>query len=282
MVARRIREASPRCKKWMEEQNQIIIKREEEELRLAKENERKWLECEDEAQKEWKALQMKLNLKKEKQERQNTLIREEWEKEQLRLKRIEDDKLKNIEQKQRQEVILMKQIDDFVNNGGEIPENLQNIMETNPNKPICQFFKKTNACRFGDICSRNHQRPGVSTVLLILNFYSHISLEQLGENEYGTDSLEYEVRETYNHFKEFFYDVYPEFKKYGEVVQFKVCCNREPHLRGNVYIEYQNIRDAVKCYITFQGRWYAGKQLNVEFCGITSWRSAICGKTNLI
>ena len=52
-------------------------------------------------------------------------------------------------------------------------------------------------------------------------------------------NLEFEEREVYQHFKDFYHDVLPEFQSVGKVVQFKVCCNYEPHLRGNVYVQYQ-------------------------------------------
>ncbi len=51
-------------------------------------------------------------------------------------------------------------------------------------------------------------------------------------------SLEYDDSELYKSFVEFYNDVVPEFKSVGRVVQFKVCCNHEPHLRGNVYIQF--------------------------------------------
>ena len=51
-------------------------------------------------------------------------------------------------------------------------------------------------------------------------------------------SLEYEDSELYRSFVDFYHDVLPEFKSVGNVTQFKVCCNHEPHLRGNVYIQY--------------------------------------------
>lgn len=66
-------------------------------------------------------------------------------------------------------------------------------------------------------------------------------------------------------------------EKFGYVRQFKVCCNHEAHLRGNVYVEFRSSREAIKCFRSLQGRWYGGKQLQVEFCGIQSWTSAICG-----
>ena len=50
--------------------------------------------------------------------------------------------------------------------------------------------------------------------------------------------LEYEDADTYYHFVQFYRDVLPEFRAVGKVVQFKVCCNHEPHLRGNVYVQY--------------------------------------------
>ena len=50
--------------------------------------------------------------------------------------------------------------------------------------------------------------------------------------------LEYEDSELYQQFKDFYEDVLPEFKNVGEVVQFKVCCNYQSHLRGNVYIQF--------------------------------------------
>lgn len=79
-------------------------------------------------------------------------------------------------------------------------------------------------------------------------------------------------------YREFYDDVVKELKTYGELVQFKVCCNAEPHLRGNVYAQYTSKRAAMKAYQALQGRYYSGKQLKVEFTRIPSWKSAICGK----
>jgi len=58
-------------------------------------------------------------------------------------------------------------------------------------------------------------------------------------SETGVDlTLEFEDSELYQHFETFYYDILPEFKSIGRVVQLKVCCNYEPHLRGNVYVQY--------------------------------------------
>ena len=54
-------------------------------------------------------------------------------------------------------------------------------------------------------------------------------------------TLEFEDSELYQHFETFFYDILPEFKAVGRVIQLKVCCNYEPHLRGNVYVQYSRL-----------------------------------------
>lgn len=88
-------------------------------------------------------------------------------------------------------------------------------------------------------CSRVHIHPSVSCTILIHGMYSHFSIGQTGRADFDTDDiLEYEDSERYQDFKDFYFDVLPEFKKYGKVVQFKVCSNHEPHLRGNVYVQF--------------------------------------------
>lgn len=51
--------------------------------------------------------------------------------------------------------------------------------------------------------------------------------------------LEFEESERYENFKDFYYDVLPEFERFGHVIMFIVCLNCEPHLRGNVYVQYE-------------------------------------------
>lgn len=222
-------------------------------------------------------MQKRLEALKAEREKQNEKIRQEWEREQQRLKDLKIKKEQEVEEARKRQESLQQQINDYIEKGGELPDELNTFDETNPSKALCPFFQKTGACRFRDACSRNHKRPRASTTILIPNFYSHYSLEQT-ENEHGSDSsLEFENYETYEHFREFFFDVLPELEKFGNIKQFKVCCNRESHLRGNVYVEYTTRRDGIKCFKALQGRWYGGKQLNVEFCHIESWNSAICG-----
>jgi hypothetical protein len=48
-----------------------------------------------------------------------------------------------------------------------------------------------------------------------------------------------------------------------------------------VYVEYASERDTVAAFQKFQGRWYGGRQLNVEFTCVSSWKSALCGESEL-
>ncbi|RZF37420.1 hypothetical protein LSTR_LSTR011697 [Laodelphax striatellus] len=272
------RAKSPSHVQWLEEQAALEEFARQEEERLSRERHLKWEADELEAQQRWKEQQVRLAEAKAEKAKQKLLIREEWEREQKKLKEAEERKQKEQEEKKKRHEELLAQIEAFISGIADLPASAVVGRETQPGHPECPFFSKTGACRFRDNCSRNHICPGISTVLLISSFYEHFGMQTERHYEYDTDvSLEYEDVETYSHFKEFFYDILPEFESCGDVRQLKVCCNYEPHLRGNVYVEYFSERHALKAYQLFQGRYYAGRQLNVMFVNIPSWKNALCG-----
>uniref|UniRef100_A0A1A8ECL5 Zinc finger (CCCH type), RNA-binding motif and serine/arginine rich 2 n=2 Tax=Nothobranchius kadleci TaxID=1051664 RepID=A0A1A8ECL5_NOTKA len=142
----------------------------------------------------------------------------------------------------------------------------------------CPFFLKTGACRFGDRCSRKHTYPTDSPTLLIRGMFTTFGMEESRRDDYDIDAcLEHSEEELHDSFLEFYHDVLPEFKSVGSVVQFKVCCNHEPHLRGNVYVQFATEEQSKEAFVKFNGRWYAGRQLQCEVCPVTRWKSAICG-----
>ncbi|ORX57743.1 hypothetical protein BCR36DRAFT_395100 [Piromyces finnis] len=144
---------------------------------------------------------------------------------------------------------------------------------------ICQFFKRTGACRFENQCDRIHIRPMHSKTLIIRNMFELgneiMSTYLFDENEI----IEYEEnsKDKYIKYKEFYDDVFPEFSKYGKIDHFYVCNNIIPHLRGNVYIDYHTEKDAINALGAMNGRWYGGKQLQLEFITISDWKMALCG-----
>ncbi|XP_045764596.1 U2 small nuclear ribonucleoprotein auxiliary factor 35 kDa subunit-related protein 2 [Maniola jurtina] len=263
----------------LEEQKALELhERKEIEKQNNIENE-KWLQAEVIAMEQWNKLQMKREILRQKQIEQQTKLKLEWEMEKQRREK-EKERLKRIEEenRQRQETFMFNLEKFLSGDTTKLPEELAVLYETRPDCDVCPFFMKTACCRFGDECSRNHKYPGISRILLAPNMFGHFGLENANYNEYDTDiMLEYEDSDTYKDFKNFFYDILPEFQKFGKVVQLKVCNNFEKHLRGNTYIEYADIHSAVLAYRALHTRWYGGKQLSLQFCQIISWSNAICG-----
>lgn len=139
--------------------------------------------------------------------------------------------------------MLMEKMDYFINGYCDLPEELTTIIETLPGELPCTFHSTTGICRFGLKCNRNHIHPSVSKVLLLPNFFTHYQLENATPNEHGNDpSLEFDDSEIYEAFRMFFIDISMEFEKFGVVKIIRVCNNLLPHLRGNVYVEYNELR----------------------------------------
>lgn len=146
-------------------------------------------------------------------------------------------------------------------------------------RETCMFFSKTGTCRFGDRCSRGHPHPEISNTLLFHSMYNHFELEQGLKDDLDTTdvTLEYDDGELYQNFQDFYHDIVPEFRNYGKLIQVKVCNNYEPHLRGNVYVQYKSENSAQEALMNLNGRFYGGKQVSCQFVEIKKWKSAICG-----
>ncbi|KAM8975194.1 U2 small nuclear ribonucleoprotein auxiliary factor 35 kDa subunit-related protein 2 isoform 2-T2 [Pelodytes ibericus] len=238
-----------------------------------------WLLREQKAQEEFMLKKEKEEAAKRREDEERRLI-EEW-------RQQEESKEKNEEQEQQQkkkdrEEAVQKMLDEAENqleNGDtwhnpEAPEGYG----TEKDRANCPFYLKTGACRFGERCSRKHVYPSSSQTLLIRGMFVTYGMEQCRRDDYDTDaSLEYGEEEIYQQFMDFYADVVPEFKNVGKVVQFKVSCNFEPHLRGNVYVQYQTEEECLQAFSQFNGRWYASRQLQCEFSPVTRWKTAICG-----
>ncbi|XP_018796626.1 PREDICTED: U2 small nuclear ribonucleoprotein auxiliary factor 35 kDa subunit-related protein 2 isoform X2 [Bactrocera latifrons] len=175
---------------------------------------------------------------------------------------------------------IMKCMERFLNNGGEPPPELRRVVESRPGQKLCALYERTNCCRYGPSCINNHRRPLLSNIIVVRHFFMHPLLEEENEHpEYANadgnlELSEQDLSEAYN---EFFEDVVPEFEVFGYIQNFRAIRNTLRHLRGHVFVEYMEERSALKTFIKLQGRYYAGKQLNVEFANIQTWRSAICG-----
>ncbi|KAJ3099580.1 U2 small nuclear ribonucleoprotein auxiliary factor 35 kDa subunit- protein 2 [Phlyctochytrium planicorne] len=142
----------------------------------------------------------------------------------------------------------------------------------------CSFYTKVGACRYGDQCGRGHFRPTASKVIMIPNMHDDPLLRPVGGIDELSDSLDSpDEEELIKRFEEFFEDAHPEFAAIGKVVQFKVCRNMVPHLRGNVFVQYSTEEEAARAVAVFDGRFFGGRRLTCELVPVTSWKVALCG-----
>ncbi|KAM7405907.1 hypothetical protein PAMP_000320 [Pampus punctatissimus] len=240
---------------------------EEERKRLHDE----WLERERLAQEEFRLWSERQEAAEKRKEDEERMIKEEWEAQQRREKE---------EKEQKQQEKRDRELDNggpWMNPEAPVTESSENY-GTERDLDNCPFFLKTGACRFGDRCSRKHAYPTASPTLMIRGMFVTFGMEQAQRDDYDIDAcLEHSEEDLQESFIEFYHDVLPEFKSVGKVVQFKVSCNYEPHLRGNVYIQFDTEEQCKEAFIKFNGRWYAGRQLHCEICPVTRWKNAICG-----
>uniref|UniRef100_A0A452FRU9 Uncharacterized protein n=1 Tax=Capra hircus TaxID=9925 RepID=A0A452FRU9_CAPHI len=250
---------------------QRIARREESLLQRSMQKlHEEWLLREQKAQEEFRIKKEKEEAARKRQEEQERKLKEEWEEQQRKEREEEQQKL---QEKKEREVMPLENGATWQN-----PEPPMELRVMEKDRANCPFYSKTGACRFGDRCSRKHNFPTSSPTLLIKSMFTTFGMEQCRRDDYDPDaSLEYSEEETYQQFLDFYDDVLPEFKNVGKVIQFKVSCNLEPHLRGNVYVQYQSEEECQAALSLFNGRWYAGRQLQCEFCPVTRWKMAICG-----
>ena len=257
-----------------QEEEERLVERERQKLH------EEWLLREQKAQEELRIKKEKEEAARKRQEAQERKLKEEWEEQQRKEREEEQQKLQ--EKKESEEAVqkMLEQAENELENGAtwQNPEPPTELRVMEKDRANCPFYSKTGACRFGDRCSRKHNFPTSSPTLLIKSMFTTFGMEQCRRDDYDPDaSLEYSEEETYQQFLDFYADVLPEFRTVGKVIQFKVSCNLEPHLRGNVYVQYQSEEECQAALSLFKGRWYAGRQLQCEFCPVTRWKMAICG-----
>ncbi|KAL1265505.1 hypothetical protein QQF64_003532 [Cirrhinus molitorella] len=263
-------------------QNEEHQTEEDEEQTTDEQSERlhqEWLERERIAQEEFRLKREREEAAQRRKEEEERRIREEWEEQQRKEKAVREQKEQ--EKREREEAVqkMLDQAESQLENGGpwknpDAPKDYG----TEKDKANCPFYLKTGACRFGDRCSRKHEHPTSSSTLMVRGMFVTFGMEQSRRDDYDTDaSLEYSEEEMHQQFLDFYEDALPEFKNAGKVVQFKVSCNYEPHLRGNVYVQYDTEEQCREAFLMFNGRWYAGRQLQCEFSPVTRWKTAICG-----
>ncbi|VWU49360.1 splicing factor U2AF small subunit, putative [Hepatocystis sp. ex Piliocolobus tephrosceles] len=153
-------------------------------------------------------------------------------------------------------------------------EHLARIIGTEEDRVNCPFFWKIGACRHGDQCSRSHYKPNSAQTLVIRHMYDNPPMAvAIAEGQIVDDEL---LDKAADHFEEFYEEVFEELMKYGEIEDMVVCDNIGDHIIGNVYIKYTHEDYAEKAIKELNGRFYAGKPLQIEYTPVTDFREARC------
>ncbi|KAH8271713.1 hypothetical protein KR044_001594, partial [Drosophila immigrans] len=280
--AQRIKENDAEYQQWLKQQTEL-----EEFQRLAAERvqqdeEAEWLRREALAQRQFQLDAAKLR----QQQAEAESLRAQQA---VELAALQQEHRRRREERERLEAeaaaefeAMMQSMQDYMENAAQQtpPAELRRVVETHPEERLCEFFTRTNCCRYGQTCTFNHRRPMLSRIILIRHFFTHPLLQvadtktEYAKSDEHLELTDHDLRAAYD---EFFRDVVDELEKFGKIVNFRTVRNTLPHLRGNVFVEYAQERFALRAFINLQGRYYASRRLNVEFSNLNAWRGAVCG-----
>lgn len=237
----------PFYKLWLEQQEDIKRQQQINEEKKHQEQEELWLRRELLAQKQF---------------RKDELLRkaQEAKLEEERLKQAEELKIQQEAHQKKREAIKLqaekvaKEFDDIMMSMKhyledvtmKTPTRLNISVESRPGNKACEFFEKTNCCRFDPGCTFNHVKPLLAKIILIKHFFQHPLLEPQEHEEYSrSDSdLELNERDLREAYDEFCEDVWPVLEEFGTIVNFRTIRNIHAHLRGHVFVEYADKRSA--------------------------------------
>lgn len=151
--------------------------------------------------------------------------------------------------------------------------SLARMHGTEDDKVNCPFFTKIGACRHMEGCSRKHNRPAFSQTILIKKMYYNPLIPHVNA---GKSAMNFPAIDLQQAFDDFLEEVVEELSKYGKLLDVQVLENLGDHMIGNVYAKYEDEEDAEKALKVLDGRYYAGRPLNVEYTPVSDFSEARC------
>lgn len=246
--AENLRLANPEYQKWLKIQEELEEFQSRAAERVQEEAEEAWLRREAIAQRQFSIDEAKRRQEQEEVERlQQKQAQERAEREETLRKQREELRQRKAKAAAEFEA-MMQSMQQYLNDPSieQPPQHLLRVMETHPEERPCEFFSRTNCCRYGHSCTFNHRRPMLARILLIRHFFSHSLLQErrTKPNEYsGADEdLELTEQDMRHDYDEFFTDAIEELQKFGTIVNFRTVRNTLEHLRGHVFVEYTDER----------------------------------------
>ncbi|XP_055540263.1 U2 small nuclear ribonucleoprotein auxiliary factor 35 kDa subunit-related protein 1 isoform X2 [Wyeomyia smithii] len=258
------------------ERSELLSQQQQEEL--SRYENALWMDREMEFQLAYKEKQKQFEAAAKQEHEKRSRIRKEFEEQMQKANAMKAEKerlLTEFRQKQQErERMLAEYLMGIDDNVATLRETIHSRAGANP----CSFFSKIGSCRYGLRCSSDHQTPSLSELILIPNFFAHPALDDQQHPEYGNDlAIEFDEDELNRCYRDFFFDIIEEFEQFGTITTIFTCRNFEPHLKGHVFIQYNDMRSAAKAFQRMNGRFYASRQLHIEFRSPIAWTSAVCG-----
>lgn len=153
-------------------------------------------------------------------------------------------------------------------------EQLARIFGTEEDRVNCPFYFKIGACRNGDQCNRQHNRPTMSQTLLLSHMYPNTPEALALANDEPWDDDMYDRAQ--QHLEAFYTEVFLELANYGEIEDVVVVDNLADHMIGNLYAKFYHEEDAERALTKLTGRFYSGKLIQAEYTTVTDFREARC------
>ncbi|TDG53448.1 hypothetical protein AWZ03_000263 [Drosophila navojoa] len=274
--------AKPEYEAWLKQQAELEEFQRQASERLRAEEEEAWLRREALAQRQFQIDRAKRQQEEAKLESLRLQQAKELEEELEKQRKRREESKRLAEQAAAEFEAMLQRMQEYMDDSEDRtpPAELRRVVETNPAEKLCEFYTRTNCCRYGNSCTFNHRRPMLAKILLIRHFFTH-PLLQVGEThkEYAStdEHLELTEQDLRSDYDEFFRDAIGELEKFGKILNFRAVRNTLPHLRGHVFVEYAKERFALRAFVNLQGRYYASRRLQVEFSNLKGWRGAVCG-----
>ena len=151
----------------------------------------------------------------------------------------------------------------------------------------CQSFLKVGVCPEYTTCQYHHLRYENSPTIQIKNLFkstcldeSPVELPSVLTSILKATSAKVESgseKRLNREYKKFYENIIVKFRAAGTITMFKCCRNSSPHLKGNIYVRYSSHEHAARALNMYNGFLYNGRELEVEYCSVTNWKTTLCG-----
>lgn len=182
---------------------------------------------------------------------------------------------------------------------GELPASLPVLRRNRPDSrsgivinsfgtESCPFWDKVGACRHGHRCSKYHHKPKRSKTIVFWKIFRNpirtvfLKSDDRDKNkdshgEFVKKEIEIDESRLQREATRLYQDLFVEFAlKYGEIESIVICGNYNPHVGGNVLVQFKDERSALQCFRDCNDRWYNGQPIFCELSPVVHIDDAIC------